>query len=88
MTDKELTEEEIASHIAYQELINKQAGVFDLIGPYMAKQPTLRDQIAMAALQGNYQFYNDHDVFDNHDIATACYQMADAMLAAREKAGD
>jgi len=45
-------------------------------------QPTLRDYFAAAALQG--MLAEDAGAYAFEHLATACYEMADAMLKARE----
>lgn len=60
-------------------------------GEFSAKQPTLRDQFAIAALGGLLGFPH-HEGFQfpppSHsqpaDVASLAYAFADAMLAARE----
>lgn len=46
------------------------------------EQPTLRDQFAMAALQGILAADNNDGSM--LDISIKCYQFADAMMKARE----
>ena len=72
----------------YLEVRSSQEIIDDIKGA--AGQETLRDQFAMAALQGHlaYSHYNESwgDYHNNgtHDgLAGRCYELTDAMLRAR-----
>lgn len=59
--------------------------ISDKIERYLDSQPSLRDQFAMAALQGPITHHLD---FNQDNVKTQCiwaYKYADAMLAAREQ---
>ncbi len=47
---------------------------------------SLRDYFAAKAMQGSAQYAAERNC-QPEDVAKACYAMADAMLAAREKGG-
>jgi hypothetical protein len=51
----------------------------------MLKQPELRDQFAMAALKGMNLPYMDIVTGFNESAAERAYELADAMMAARNK---
>jgi hypothetical protein len=46
---------------------------------------TTRDYFAAKALQTGYQVVKDYYVIDKDELAKWCFEMADAMLKAREQ---
>ena len=52
--------------------------------PSIAKRERLRDEMAMAALSGIASMHGLNVSLESSLIATCCYEVADAMLKARE----
>ena len=67
----------------YKKLAEQQRAMIEAMG---WSQPSLRDQFAMAALTG---IEANHETWGNpQERATRAYELADAMLMAREAKND
>ena len=61
--------------------MTQQEAYTEYLKETLERQPTKREQFAMAAMQGNIKAFHDCDVTDFGEMASDCVMIADALIA-------